>query len=120
MPRTTVYIRNDDWEKWKLIGNKSELISEAINRSVISAAGRQLEHHVQPPVEITSPVETPAPQKISEPTVADLRLMIKENGDRIKVLSESQDPDDQADAKELWEENEQLKSILGQRIAYEG
>lgn len=36
MPRTTVYIRNEDWDKWKLIENKSELLSQAINRSVIS------------------------------------------------------------------------------------
>lgn len=35
MPRTTVYIRNDDLEKWKLIENKAELISQAINRSII-------------------------------------------------------------------------------------
>ncbi len=37
MPRTTVYIRNEDYEKWKLIKNKSEMISQAINRSEISS-----------------------------------------------------------------------------------
>ena len=36
MPRTTIYIRNEDYDKWKLIENKSELISQAINRSVIT------------------------------------------------------------------------------------
>ena len=27
MPRTTVYIRNEDWDKWKALENKSEAIS---------------------------------------------------------------------------------------------
>lgn len=36
MPKTTVYIRERDWTKWQLIENKAELISQAINRSVIT------------------------------------------------------------------------------------
>lgn len=36
MPRVTLYIRDSDYDKWKLIENKSELVSQAINRSVIS------------------------------------------------------------------------------------
>lgn len=53
MPRTTVYIRDKDWEKWKIIENKAELISQAINRSVISAVetkkGVRAHHEVEPP-----------------------------------------------------------------------
>ena len=30
MPRTTVYIRNEDWEKWKALENKSEAISRLL------------------------------------------------------------------------------------------
>ena len=36
MPKVTLYIREDDFEKWKLIKNKSELVSQAINRSEIT------------------------------------------------------------------------------------
>lgn len=36
MPRTTVYIRNEDWEKWKILPNKSEIISKAINKESIN------------------------------------------------------------------------------------
>lgn len=36
MPHVNIWVRKDDWSKWKLIDNKSELISQAINRSVIT------------------------------------------------------------------------------------
>lgn len=36
MPNVTLYVRQDDLEKWKLIENKTELVSQAINRSVIT------------------------------------------------------------------------------------
>lgn len=52
MPRTTVYIRNEDWEKWKVVSNKSQLISEALNKSVIHAVERRgkvmTEQHIEP------------------------------------------------------------------------
>ena len=31
MPKITVYIRNDDYIKWKQVPNKSEFISAALN-----------------------------------------------------------------------------------------
>ena len=34
MPKVTLYIREDDYDKWKLIKNKSELVSQAINSSI--------------------------------------------------------------------------------------
>lgn len=34
MPKVTLYIREDDYDKWKLIKNKSELVSQAINQKV--------------------------------------------------------------------------------------
>lgn len=30
MPRVNVYIRQDDWEKWRMIGNKSEFIHDSL------------------------------------------------------------------------------------------
>jgi hypothetical protein len=36
MPRATVWIRTQDWDKWGRVQNKSELVSQAINRSVRS------------------------------------------------------------------------------------
>lgn len=36
MPRTTVYIRKEDWDKWQATENKSELISQALGRSVVA------------------------------------------------------------------------------------
>ena len=41
MPRASVWIRNDDWDKWQLIDNKVELISQAINRSEIQMVTRK-------------------------------------------------------------------------------
>ena len=32
MPQVTVYIRADDFEKWKALGKKSEFISDALNK----------------------------------------------------------------------------------------
>jgi len=54
MPRVTLYIREDDYDKWKLIKNKAELVSQAINRSeihsVIEKNGKaKLVHRVHPP-----------------------------------------------------------------------
>lgn len=34
MPKTTVYIRDKDWDKWKVIANKAEMISKAINQTI--------------------------------------------------------------------------------------
>lgn len=41
MPRASVWIRNDDWDKWQLIDNKAELLSQAINRSEITVVTRK-------------------------------------------------------------------------------
>lgn len=59
MPRVTLYIRDNDYDKWKLIKNKSELVSQAINRSeingVVEKSGKvKLVHTVHPPAEIIS------------------------------------------------------------------
>lgn len=32
MPRVTIYIRDEDWNKWQSIENKPEFLSEAINK----------------------------------------------------------------------------------------
>lgn len=50
MPRTTVYIRDEDWDKWKSISNKSELISKAINSGHSHKAPEKEkdEHRVKP------------------------------------------------------------------------
>ena len=34
MPRASIWIRNEDWEKWQEIDNKSLLISRAINQAI--------------------------------------------------------------------------------------
>lgn len=109
MPRTTVYIRNDDWEHWKLIGNKSGLISEAINRSTITSGEKDnyLEHHV-----VSEGTVVKRKVVSRAPTDDDLKRMIRELEYRIGVLAESQDPDDFAKAQELYEEAEALKGIL--------
>ena len=47
MPRTTVYIRNEDWAKWKAVGNKSELISQSLN-GVVGKAEKVIEPQKTP------------------------------------------------------------------------
>lgn len=34
MPRVNIWIRKDDWEDWRIIGNKSEFIHDAIQKKV--------------------------------------------------------------------------------------
>jgi hypothetical protein len=62
MPRTTVYIRNDDLAKWKLIENKAELISQAINRSVITPLLKE-NGQIKTVQEVIAPEPSPKPQK---------------------------------------------------------
>lgn len=31
MPKATVYIRNEDWDRWQEIGNKAQLIHDALH-----------------------------------------------------------------------------------------
>ena len=51
MPKVTLYIREDDFEKWKLIKNKSELVSQAINRSIPfnELSTKEVSSNVRPP-----------------------------------------------------------------------
>lgn len=58
MPRASVWIRNDDWEKWQLIDNKAELISQAINRSEITVVTRKGE--LKTKQTIHPPADSPA------------------------------------------------------------
>lgn len=58
MPRVTVYIREDDYEKWKLVENKAELVSQAINRSVLSPGENDgtVNATVEPPQDSPTPI----------------------------------------------------------------
>lgn len=110
MPRTTVYIRNDDYEKWKNIENKSELISEAINRS-LSYSSPEDNYHER---HVIQPEVPPVHKDLTshEPTANDTKAIIRENERMISILSESQDPEDLEKAKELYDTNIMMREYL--------
>lgn len=104
MPRATVWIRNSDYELWDRIENKSELVSEAINRSVKTAGDNYPEHHLTPP---DKPIKHESYDN-HVPSMADLMIIIKENERKIEILAESQDPEDQVKAQELFDDTQGL------------
>lgn len=109
MPRVTLYIRDSDYEKWKLIDNKAELVSQAINRSVISVVEKRngtlktnqqiapplnenvqvLENGTVGPVDITkkSRLTVPAVRPLDTPTTIEDKLANMRN-DSLKYCKE--------------------------------
>lgn len=41
MPHVNIWVRKNDWDKWQLVDNKSQLVSQAINRSEITPVVRK-------------------------------------------------------------------------------
>lgn len=48
MPQATVYVRNEDWDKWKSLDNKAEAISRLLNEKGVIPSPRPEKREVLP------------------------------------------------------------------------